>query len=113
VFAHEVKNSINSIMTGLQYMGMTMKPGDPHHELITRLQNDCLRLAHLMDSTLVFSKPVDYRLIPLDLSEMIPQLLEKVAPRMVNLNIKYNFEANPAHPMVKADYRALERVSRT
>jgi len=47
VFAHEVKNPINSIMTGLQYMGMTMKPGDPHQELIGRLQNDCLRLAHL------------------------------------------------------------------
>jgi signal transduction histidine kinase len=110
VFAHEVKNPINSIMTGLQYMGMTMKPGDPHQELISRLQNDCMRLTHLMDSTLVFSKPVDYHLVPVDLSLMIPQLLEKVAPRMTNLKIKYNFDAHPQNPMVKADYRALERV---
>lgn len=110
VFAHEVKNPINSIMTGLQYMGMTMKPGDPHQELISRLQNDCMRLTHLMDSTLVFSKPVDYHLVPVDLSAMIPQLLEKVAPRMTNLKIKYNFDAHPDHPMVKADFRALERV---
>lgn len=110
VFAHEVKNPINSIMTGLQYMGMTMKPDDPHHELVSRLQNDCLRLTHLMDSTLVFSKPVEYHLTPVDLSNMLPSILEKVAPRMTNLNIKYNFDANPSHPMVKADYRALERV---
>lgn len=110
VFAHEVKNPINSIMTGLQYMGMTMKPDDPHHELVNRLQNDCLRLTHLMDSTLVFSKPVEYHLTPVDLSNMLPSILEKVAPRMTNLNIKYNFDANPSHPMVKADYRALERV---
>lgn len=110
VFAHEVKNPINSIMTGLQYMGMTMKPGDPHKELVNRLQSDCMRLTHLMDSTLVFSKPVDYRLVPVDLSILILQLLDKVAPRMTNLKIKYNFDVHPDHPMVKADYRALERV---
>jgi signal transduction histidine kinase len=110
VFAHEGKNPINSIMNGLQYIGMTMKPGDPHQELISRLQNDCMRLTHLMDSTLVFSKPVDYHLVPVALSLMIPPLLEKVAPRMTNLKIKYNFDAHPQNPMVKADYRALERV---
>jgi len=54
IFAHEVKNPINSISTGLQLMGLTMKPDDPHADLVSRLQNDCLRLTHLMDSTLTF-----------------------------------------------------------
>ncbi|HOA21680.1 MAG TPA: ATP-binding protein [Anaerolineaceae bacterium] len=110
IFAHEVKNPINSIMTGLQYIGMTMKPGDPHYDLVSRLQNDCLRLTHLMDSTLTFSKPVEYHFRPVDLAEMLPSILERWAPRLTRLNIRYNFDANPAHPLVRADARALEQV---
>ena len=110
IFAHEVKNPINSIMTGLQYIGMTMKSGDPHYDLVSRLQNDCLRLTHLMDSTLTFSKPMEYRFAPVDMAEMLPSILERWAPRMTHLNIRYNFDANPAHPLVKADFRALEQV---
>ena len=110
IFAHEVKNPINSIMTGLQYIGMTMKPGDPHYDLVSRLQNDCLRLTHLMDSTLTFSKPMEYHFAPVDLAEMLPNILERWAPRLTRLNIRYNFDANPEHPLVKADFRALEQV---
>ncbi|HNW95903.1 MAG TPA: ATP-binding protein [Anaerolineaceae bacterium] len=109
-FAHEAKNPINSIMTGLQYIGMTMKSSDPHYDLVSRLQTDCLRLTHLMDSTLTFSKPMEYHFAPVDMAEMLPSILERWAPRMTHLNIRYNFDANPAHPLVKADYRALEQV---
>lgn len=110
IFAHEVKNPINSISTGLQYMGMTMKPEDPHYSLIERLQNDCARLDHLVKSTLNFSKPVEYHFTSVDLSVMIPSILDRWGPRMTRLNISYNFECNPEHPLVLADARALEQV---
>lgn len=110
IFAHEVKNPINSISTGLQLMGLTMQPDDPHAGLVSRLQNDCLRLTHLMDSTLTFSKPVEYNFAPLDLASLINSILERWAPRMVRLNISYNLEQQPANPMVLADARAIEQV---
>ena len=110
IFAHEVKNPINSISTGLQLMGLTMKPDDPHANLVTRLQNDCLRLTHLMDSTLTFSKPVEYNFAPVDLASLINSILERWAPRMYRLNISYNLEQQPVKPMVLADARAIEQV---
>lgn len=110
IFAHEVKNPINSISTGLQLMGLTMQPDDPHADLVSRLQNDCLRLTHLMDSTLTFSKPVEYNFAPLDLSSLINSILDRWAPRMVRLNISYNLEYEPEYPMVLADARAIEQV---
>jgi two-component system sensor histidine kinase AtoS len=110
IFAHEVKNPINSLQTGLQYIGMTMQPEDPHFDLVNRLQNDCQRLTHLMDSTLTFSKPIEYHFTSLDLSLMIPAILDRWAPRLTRLNIKSNFLTNPKHPMVQADSRALEQV---
>jgi len=110
IFAHEVKNPINSISTGLQLMGLTMPQDDPHADLVSRLQNDCLRLTHLMDSTLTFSKPVEYNFAPLDLASLINSILDRWAPRMVRLNISYNLEHQPAKPLVLADARAIEQV---
>jgi len=110
IFAHEVKNPINSIMTGLQFIGMNMPKDAPHYELINRLQNDCLRLTHLMDSVLTFSKPVEYHLVPIDLSILLPRILERWNPRMKRLNISPYFEASEKHPQVIGDSRALEQV---
>lgn len=110
IFAHEVKNPINSISTGLQLMGLSMAPDDPHADLVSRLQNDCLRLTHLMDSTLTFSKPVEYSFAPVDLAILINSILDRWAPRMYRLNISYNLEQLPANPLVLADARAIEQV---
>ncbi len=110
VFAHEVKNPINSISTGLQFMGMNMSPEDPNYKLVMRLQQDCQRLTHLTDSTLTFAKPVEYQPLPLDLTALLENILERWAPRMTRLNIEYLFESNPKKAIVNADGRAIEQV---
>ncbi len=110
IFAHEVKNPINSLVTGLQFMGMGMKAEDPNFALTQRLQNDCLRLTHLMDSTLTFSKPIEYHLGPVDLASLLRSILDRWSPRLVRLNIKTNFEASPEQPLVQGDLLRLEQV---
>ena len=50
VFAHEVRNPINNISTGLQLLMVKLPEGDPNQENINRLLNDCTRLNHLMES---------------------------------------------------------------
>ena len=110
IFAHEVKNPINSISTGLQLIGMKMSPDAPYAGLVERLQNDCSRLTHLVKSTLTFSKPVEYQIQPVDLAGLIPAILDKWDPRMKKLNITYNFSAPTERLLVKADPRAIEQV---
>ena len=110
IFAHEVKNPINSISTGLQLIGMKMSPDAPYASLVERLQNDCSRLTHLVNSTLTFSKPVEYQIQPVDLAGLIPAILDKWDPRMKKLNITYNFSAPSEKLLVKADPRAIEQV---
>ena len=110
IFAHEVKNPINSLVTGLQFMGMGMKPEDPNFALTQRLQNDCLRLTHLMDSTLTFSKPIEYHLGPVDLAALLHSIIDRWSPRLVRLNIKANFDAIPDQPFVHGDFLRLEQV---
>ena len=110
IFAHEVKNPINSISTGLQLLGMKMGPDSPFAEWVDRLQKDCQRLNHLVKSTLSFSKPVEYQPQPLDLRNIIPMILDRWAPRMTRLNINYDFNASEELILVNADPRAIEQV---
>ncbi|MHB8089407.1 MAG: PAS domain-containing protein, partial [Anaerolineaceae bacterium] len=41
--AHDLRNPINSIYTGIQLLGMKLAPDDPNQENIGRIQNDCTR----------------------------------------------------------------------
>ncbi|MCJ7695901.1 MAG: PAS domain-containing protein, partial [Anaerolineaceae bacterium] len=110
IFAHEVKNPINSIMTGLQFIGMNLEEDAPHFELISRLQGDCQRLTHLMDSVLTFSKPVEFNLAEVNLNSLLPSIISRWDPRLRRLNIKSYYETLIEHPIVIGDFRALEQV---
>lgn len=110
IFAHEVRNPINNISTGLQLMEMNLAPGDPNRDLVERLQNDCNRLTHLMESVLAFAKPMEYKLIPTDLGDLLKKLMERWHPRMSRLNIQSHFQAEEGTPLALADGRALDQV---
>ncbi len=110
IFAHEVRNPINNISTGLQLMGMSLAPDDPNQEMIARLQHDCSRLTHLMESVLSFSRPMEYRLEPTDLSALMRRILDRWQPRMARANVTSFFQAIPSIPQVNGDARALEQV---
>ena len=110
IFAHEVRNPVNNISTGLQLLDLKLPEADPNHELIGRLQHDCTRLTHLMESVLSFSRPMEYRMEPTDLAVMLTRLLERWAPRLARVNITPFFQAAPDCPKIQGDPRALEQV---
>jgi PAS domain S-box-containing protein len=110
IFAHEVRNPINNISTGLQLMAMNLAPDDPQQELIARLNGDCDRLTHLMQSILSFTRPPENKLELLDMAELLPHLLERWRPRLVRLNIKPRITSAASEATVYGDLRALEQV---
>ena len=110
IFAHEVRNPINNISTGLQLMEMNLKEGDNNRDLIERLQNDCNRLTHLMESVLSFAKPMEYKLQPTNLGDLLQKMIERWHPRMSRLNIQPRFYLGPDTPLALADGRALDQV---
>jgi PAS domain S-box-containing protein len=110
VFAHEVRNPINNISTGLQVMSMNLKPGDPHQESITRMQQDCERLEELIKAVLAFAKPTEYEMESLDLPLLLRRLLDHLQPRMLERHIQCNLRVEPDCPLVMGNLRALEQV---
>jgi two-component system, NtrC family, sensor histidine kinase AtoS len=109
-FAHEVKNPINNIFTGLQLLAINLPQDDPNQQNIARLEEDCERLTSLVKSSLTFVRPMEYKLEPIALGLLISNLLERWRSRLVKLNIKYQVQAEKPVPTIEGDYRALEQV---
>ncbi len=109
-FAHEVKNPINNIFTGLQLLAINLPPDDPNQKNIARLEEDCERLTSLVKSSLTFVRPMEYKLETIKLGQLITNLLDRWRSRLVKLNIKYQIQDDKSIPPIEGDYRALEQV---
>jgi PAS domain S-box-containing protein len=109
-FAHEVKNPINNIFTGLQLLAINLPQDDPNQQNIARLEDDCERLTSLVKSSLTFVRPMEYKLESIPLGQLITNLLERWRSRLVKLNVKYQVQADKTVPNIEGDYRALEQV---
>lgn len=110
IFAHEVRNPINNISTGVQLISMRMSPDDPNLETLGRMEHDCSRLIHLMESVLSFSRQQEYRLEPTDIDGLIRRILDRWRPRMAKANVQSYYQIDPDSPFVIGDSRALEQV---
>jgi two-component system sensor histidine kinase AtoS len=109
-FAHEVRNPINNLSTGLQVMALNLPQDNPNQELISRLQQDCERMEELMKQVLAFAKPFEYKMEPIDVASSIKRVLDRFRPHMARVNIHHRMTVDPDTPRVEGDQRALEQV---
>ncbi len=111
VFAHEVRNPINNISTGLQLMAMNTPEEDKdRREQISRLQQDCNRLTELMESVLTFSRTGNYSFTPILLESVLERILTRWRPRLNKNNVQHHMQIQPGTPAIMGDQRALEQV---
>jgi two-component system sensor histidine kinase AtoS len=112
VFAHEVRNPINNISTGLQLMAMNLPSSDPNQELINRLQQDCDRLADLMKSVLAFARPVEpNKMEKVDVGALVKRLRERWRPHMTRVHVECPEPViDPNTEPILGDIRGLEQV---
>ncbi len=110
IFAHEVRNPINNISTGLQLLSSRLTEEDQNQDVINRIQGDCTRLDHLMESVLAFSRPMESTFKPVDIGMLLQKILNRWQPRLARVNVNPFFHIAEATPMVMGDSRALEQV---
>ncbi|MEX1248437.1 MAG: ATP-binding protein [Anaerolineales bacterium] len=109
-FAHEVRNPINNLSTGLQLMQISLPEQDPMQDQIRRLQEDCDRLDHRMKSVLNLSRNLEHHPEPMDLGEFCRIQLERWRPRMARKNIKDHLQVAPFTPLISGDRKSLDQV---
>ena len=110
IFAHEVRNPINNISTGLQLLDTKLNSEDGNKDLVNRMRADCNRLTNLMDSVLAFSRPMEPKFEKLDIIEFIERLINKWNSRLARVKILHHLSYEENIPNVFGDPRALEQV---
>jgi len=108
--AHDLRNPINSIYTGIQLLGMKLPQDDPNQEIINRAQNDCTRLNNLLESLMASVRPIDTKMEVIDLDSYLRKIVDRWRPKFAKVNVApvFNIEDNLAK--IKGDPRSLDRV---
>jgi len=110
IFAHEVRNLINTISAGLQFMAFNLRPEDPNQETISRMKQDCDRLNELLKTVLTHARPTEYDMAPVDIGSLASRLLDSLRPRLVSANIEHHLQVDGSLPPVNGNLSALEQV---
>ncbi len=110
IFAHEVRNPINNISTGVQYVASRLGRDHPQFESLERVRRECLRLDQLMTDVLFFARPLELRMEPIDLADLLHRLLARWQPRLQQAQVQSHTDFDPATPRCEADPRTLEQV---
>ena len=109
-FAHDVRNPINNISTGLQLLGATLNSDDSSQDMINRMLGDCTRLNHLMESFLAFSRPLELKFEPFELEPFLRRIIDRWQPRLARVNVKPVMNIEGEGIRIFGDARSLENV---
>jgi PAS domain S-box-containing protein len=110
IFAHEVRNPINNISMGLQFMQLNMALDDPNRAHIDRLKQDCDRLIELMITVRSFSRSANYKMEPIDIYPVIDRVLSRWKPHMAREKVKPHIQQPKEHPLINGNASAIEQV---
>lgn len=110
IFAHEIRNPINNITSGIQLLDKILPPDFKQREVLKGINDDCDRLTHIVDTVLTFSKSQSYHRTPLDLPALIERILNRWIPRMKHTNVSHVLKVEDDLPLVPGDDRALGQV---
>ena len=61
-FAHEVRNPINNISTGVQLVASRLGEDHPLHSSLERVHKECNRLDQLMSDVLSYARPLKLKI---------------------------------------------------
>ena len=110
IFAHEVRNPINNISTGLQLVGSRLGSDHPQYRDIERVRSECSRLDQLMEDVLFFARPLELKFAALDLTGFLERILSRWEPRLAQANVRTQRNFGRQLPPILADERTLEQV---
>lgn len=110
IFAHEIRNPINNITSGIQLLDRILPADFKQRDVLKGINDDCDRLTHIVDTVLTFSKSQSYHRTPLDLPALIERILNRWVPRMTRTSVSHVLKVEDNLPLVPGDDRALGQV---
>lgn len=109
-FAHEVRGPLNNIAMGVQFLAARLPADDTTQQAIAKIQAECNRLSALMRDMLAWAKPIEPRLEPTNLTQLLQRLLVRWHSKIEQRNVRSALHSAEHLPPVLADARLIEQV---
>jgi len=109
-FAHEVRNAINAIGAGLQYVSGNLKPEDPNFNRIGLIKQDLDNMTALMETILTFTKITESEMEELNLGFLLTRVLDKYQYKFKQAKIHRHLQVEEGLPIIYGHRRSLEQV---
>jgi PAS domain S-box-containing protein len=100
--AHEVRNPLSSIKMSLQILEKRMNPVGNDLKRFKIAQKEVEHLEELVNNVLVFAKPVEPKMVPVDLAKVIEQVLALAEKGIADKQIDVKLEVQEI-PQVNVD----------
>jgi len=111
-FAHEVRNPINNLTTGLQLLSLKIPDDESLKDNISRMQDDCVRINNLMESILSYSRQSNVEFKEVNINNLLNRVIGKLQnkSKAIGVSIKIINELNDENNVIMGDQRSLEQV---
>lgn len=107
--AHDIKNPLAGISGALQVLAEDFPEDSPRKDITREILGEIDRLDGAVKDLLLFARPPDMHLIPVDINAIIEKVMARVAPRAGALKVSLDLLTTEV-PAVMVDPEQLERA---
>jgi signal transduction histidine kinase len=107
--AHEIRNPLNSIKIGMFFQKEKFPPGTPQRADAEVVEREILRLEHILDEFLAFTRPTLPKLVPVQLDVFLHELRQFFTPQLAAAKIRLVLQIL-APMQVRADAAQLKQA---
>jgi len=108
--AHEVKNPLNSMRLWLEVLKSNMPAAPEPQQAVKMLDSEIDRLDRAVKTFLDFTKPVELKLVPTQLSELLGEVLDAARPTINKAGLVLHADLPSDCPPVLADRQLLHQA---
>jgi PAS domain S-box-containing protein len=108
--AHEIRNPLTGIATGVQYLSRGFSEGDDRHEDVQFILREVARLNSIVQDLLSATRPRMLTLGPVSVADVVRRALQTAAPVIQEGKVQIRLEGADDWPKVLADTDQLLQV---
>ena len=108
--AHEIRNPLTGIATGVQYLSRGFPEGDERHEDVTFILREVSRLNSIIQDLLSATRPRMLTLGPVSVADAAGRAIQSLGPTIEEGRVQIRLEGADHWPKVLADTDQLQQV---
>jgi PAS domain S-box-containing protein len=108
--AHEIRNPLTGIATGVQFLSRGFPPGDERNESVNFILREVVRLNTIIQDLFTATRPRDLRLESIAVRDVVARALRGLKPAPEDAGVTIALERADTWPTVTADADQLQQV---